>query len=309
MRVDFMIIGAQKAGTTSLAAQLAAHPQICFCREKEPGYFHQTADWRAGLDAYHALYDPRPGQLLGEASTFYTFFPEYRGTAERLYEYNPALKLIYVMRQPVERVISHYTHNYVREIDRRPPEVAVFSDATYVDRSRYAVQLRPYLELFGPRNVLLLVFEEYTADQIGTLYRLADYLGIAPAPFEETDTTPRHQSVGQPYLRSQALRDFTHSGVFQTMRRLVPAAVRQPIRHKLLSNTIDEKPPFTTETKQALWRLLEDDVCAVEALLGRRLDGWRRGYDDGVDDGGDNAVAEPVGVLTTSRPYESHVQP
>ena len=92
MRVDFMIIGAQKAGTTSLAAQLAAHPQVCFCREKEPGYFHQTADWRAGLDGYHALYDPRPGQLLGEASTYYTFFPEYRGTAERLYD----LSLIHI---------------------------------------------------------------------------------------------------------------------------------------------------------------------------------------------------------------------
>ena len=53
-------------------------PQVCFCREKEPGYFHQTADWRAGLDGYHALFDPRPGQLLGEASTYYTFFPEFR---------------------------------------------------------------------------------------------------------------------------------------------------------------------------------------------------------------------------------------
>lgn len=279
MLVDFMIIGAQKCGTTSLAAQLAAHPQVCFCREKEPGYFHKTADWAAGLDGYHALYDPRPGQLLGEASTFYTFFPEYRGTAERLFDYNPALKLIYVMRQPVERVISHYTHNFVREIDTRPPDVAVFSDPAYVGRSRYAVQIRPYLELFGPENVLLLVFEEYTADQIGALQRVAGFLGIDPAPFAETDTTPQHQSVGQPYLRSEALRNFTHSGVFQKMRGIVPAAIRQPIRHKLLSNTISEKPRFSDETKAALWRLLEDDVRVIEDILGRRLD-WRQGYSD-----------------------------
>ena len=104
MRVDFMMIGAQKAGTTSLAAQLAAHPQICFCREKEPGYFHKTDDWTAGLDQYHSLYSPTPGQLCGEASTYYTFFPEFCETHKRLYDYNPALKLIYVVRQPVHVV-------------------------------------------------------------------------------------------------------------------------------------------------------------------------------------------------------------
>lgn len=278
MRVDFMMIGAQKCGTTSIAAQLAAHPRICFCREKEPGYFHKTEAWREGLDAYHALYAPRPGQLLGEASTFYTFYPEFPDTHKRLHDYNPALKLIYVMRHPVERVISHYTHNRVREIDTRPPEVAVFADPAYVNRSRYGVQIRPYLELFGPENVLPLIFEQYTADQIATLHRIADFLGIDPAPFDETDTTPQHQSVGQPYLRSEALRSFTHSGVFQKMRGVVPASIRQPIRHRLLSNTIEEKPHFSAETKAALWRLLEDDVRTVEELLGERLDGWRRDY-------------------------------
>lgn len=280
MRVDFMMIGAQKAGTTSLAAQLAVHPQICFCREKEPGYFHSTEDWEAGLDEYHRLYDPAPGQLCGEASTYYTFFPEFRETHKRLHDYNPALKLIYVIRQPVERVISHYTHNRVREIDMRPPETAVFSDAAYVNRSRYAVQIRPYLELFGPENVLLLVFEEYTADQVATLYRLADFLGIEAAPFAETDTTPLHQSVGQPYLRSEAARTFTQTELFRKMRGVVPAAIRQPIRHRMLSNKIDEKPYFSPEVKHALWRLLEDDVQIIEQLLGRTLNVWRRGYTD-----------------------------
>lgn len=280
MRVDFMVIGAQKAGTTSLAAQLAAHPQICFCKEKEPGYFHKTEAWAEGLEEYHALYSPTPGQLCGEASTYYTFFPEFRETHKRLYDYNPALKLIYVMRQPVERVISHYTHNRVREIDTRPPEIAVFSDAPYVDRSRYGVQIRPYLELFGPENVMLLVFEEYTADQIATLYRVADFLGIEQAPFAETDTTPLHQSVGQPYLRSEAARSFTKSELFQKVRGVVPAAIRQPIRHRLLSNKIEEKPYFSPEVKQALWRLLEDDVHTVEQLLGYGLNVWRRGYTD-----------------------------
>lgn len=280
MRVDFMIIGAQKCGTTSLASQLAAHPQVCFCKEKEPGYFHKTEAWKEGLEQYHSLYQPLPGQICGEASTFYTFFPEFRETHNRLFEYNPDLKLIYVMRQPVERIISHYAHNFVREIDTRPPDETIFQNPEYLNRSRYAVQIRPYLRLFGSENVRLLIFEEYTADQIGTLQRLAEFLGIDPAPFATTDTTPQHQTVGQPYLKSEALRSFTHTGAFQKLRNVVPASIRQPIRHRLLSNKISEKPVFSRETKQALWQLLEDDVTALEEMLGHRLDAWRRPYSD-----------------------------
>ena len=125
---------------------------------------------------------------------------------------------------------------------------------------------------------MLLVFEEYTADQIATLYRVAEFLGIEAAPFAETDTTPLHQSVGQPYLRSEAARSFTKSELFQKVRGVVPAAIRQPIRHRLLSNKIDEKPHFAPEVKQALWRLLEDDVLTIEQMLGYILNVWRRGY-------------------------------
>lgn len=278
MLVDFMLIGAQKCGTSSLANQLAAHPAICFSEIKEPGYFHQTADWQAGLDRYHSLYAPEPGQLCGEGSTFYTFFPEFTETHRRLYDYNPDLKLIYIMRQPVERIVSLYAHNVVRDLEKRPPEVAVLQEPSYINRSRYGVQIRPYLELFGPENVLLLIFEEYTTDQINTLERVAAFLGIDPAAFAAADTTPSHQSVGQPYLRSEVMRSVTRSKAFQTVRNVVPAAIRQPVRHRLFSNTLREKPEFSPELRQTLWRLLEDDVRTVEGILGRRLDGWRQGY-------------------------------
>ena len=73
MKVDFMVIGAQKSGTTSMARQLATHPAVCFCSDKEPAFFNTCADWRERLAEYHALYSPQPGQLLAEASTMYTF--------------------------------------------------------------------------------------------------------------------------------------------------------------------------------------------------------------------------------------------
>jgi hypothetical protein len=64
------------------------------------------------------------------------------------------------------------------------------------------------------------------------------------------------------------------------MRSVVPAAIRQPIRHKFLSNKIEAKPEFSPDVKRALWRLLEDDVASIEGMLGRRLVEWRQGYTD-----------------------------
>lgn len=277
MLVDFMMIGAQKCGTTSLAEQLADHPQVCFSRKKEPGFFNELADWRAGLGEYHALFEPQPGQLCGEGSTMYTFLPEGAQTAVRLYEYNPDLKLIYIMRQPVKRIISHYAHNLVRGIEKMPPELAIAHDPTYINRSRYAVQIRPYLECFGPENVLLLFFEEYVADQIATLQQVASFLGIDAHRFVQADTEAKHQTTGRAYLKYESVRRIAETELFQSVRTKIPMALRQPLKRRL-SNQIEQKPEFSPELRQLLWRFLEDDVRAIESMVNRQLTFWRNGY-------------------------------
>ena len=138
MQVDFMIIGAQKCGTSSLASMLSQHRQICFCKAKEPHFFSRHEDWATRLDVYHRLFSPRPGQLCGEASTSYSFLPEHGPTHERLHEYNPALRLLYLVRDPVERILSQYNHELLRGWTRGPLEVEVLENPTYLDRSRYA---------------------------------------------------------------------------------------------------------------------------------------------------------------------------
>jgi hypothetical protein len=270
-----MIIGAQKCGTTNLAAQLATHPQICFCKVKEPGYFHQTENWQAGLADYHQLYAPAPGQLCGEASTFYTFFPDYRQTHTRLHAYNPKLKLIYIMRNPVERVISNYAHNVVRELEKAPPEVAVFRDSGYINRSRYGVQLRPYVELFGRDQILPLIFEEYIADQEATLRQVAAFLQIAPTGFSAVETVDQHKSVGEWYIKYAAIRDFAASDFFQRLRGLLPMGLRQAVKRRL-SKKLATTPTFTPDLRAEIGRLLADDVQAVEALLGRPAMAWAK---------------------------------
>lgn len=276
MQVDFMIIGAQKCGTTALAEQLAAHPQICFCRVKEPGYFSTTHDWQAHLSTYHSLYTPTPGQLCGEASTMYTFLPEHQETHCRLHAYNPALKLIYMMRDPVERVLSNYAHRLVRKTTDQPLAHAIFADPVYINRSRYAVQLRPYLTLFPRQHILLLIFEEYIADQPRTLRQIAEFLAIDPAGFrnETQNGFVAHRSVGD-YQLGPVLQQLRATPLVEMALGYLPQAMRRQARRQL-GNTLTTKPAMSPALRQLLWRFLEDDLCALEQIMGRRLDCWRQ---------------------------------
>ena len=198
--VDVMLVGAQKSGTTSLAQQLGSHPEICLSAEKEPAYFNTCDDWRAGLDQYHGLFSPTDGQLCLEASTMYTFLPEFGGTHERISAYNPDVKLLYIMRDPVERTLSNYAFRRVRRLTSDPPEVALLSDPTFVNRSRYGMQLRPYFEHFPAEQIHLMVFEEHITDPEGSLKEVAGFLGIPPDGFGPVDDATKHTSTGRPRL-------------------------------------------------------------------------------------------------------------
>lgn len=279
MLVDFMVVGAQKCGTTSLATQLAAHPAICFCQEKEPGYFNRVQDWRSGIAGYHALYDPKPGQRCGEASTMYTFRPEYADTHRRLYEYNPQLKLIYIMRDPVERIISHYSHNLVRNLVNDTPEKAIAQDPTYLDRSRYAMQIAPYLELFGREQILLLLFEEYTANQPATLQTITEFLGIEQASGIAIEDTVVHKTVGEYYLKYGAIEEMVKSGLFQAVRPYIPEIFRKGIRRRL-SNKLDDKPTFSPALQTELQLKLAEEVATIERLLARPITCWHSAKQD-----------------------------
>jgi hypothetical protein len=93
--VDFMIIGAQKSGTTTFSKILSSHPNVCFSREKEPHFFSKSPNWQKFIEVYKALYQPKDKQICGEASTTYTCYPEFnKNIWHSLYEFNPNLKFI-----------------------------------------------------------------------------------------------------------------------------------------------------------------------------------------------------------------------
>lgn len=269
MRVDAVIIGAQKSGTTSLAYQMAQHPAMSIAAEKEPHFFSKRDDWQAALPRYHALFTPEEGQLCFEASTSYSFLPEYAETAERLAAYNPELKLIYLIREPVARIASHYLHRLRRGKVFRGPQAEVLNKPIYLDRSRYAMQLRPYLARFPREQILVLIFEEHVADPKAGLAQISDFLGIAPEGFATVDTTSQYVTRAQGFHGERRLR--------RALAQLPGLAGLDEGRS--LFDRFAERITFSPALREELWRRLEPDVQDLESLLGRRIDAWRRHSD------------------------------
>jgi len=272
--VDVMLIGAQKSGTTALAQHLGSHPAVCLSREKEPAYFNTNADWRAGLRDYHALFASDPDQLWLEASTMYTFLPEFGGTHERIAAYNPDVKLIYVMRDPVERMLSNYAFRRVRRLTSDPPEVALLTDPTFVNRSRYGMQLRPYFETFPSEQIHLMVFEEHLADPSRSMKEVAEYLGISADEFGPVEATTRHASTGEARLSDRGRR-LKHHQLSSRVIGSLPSPVRR-FAGRWFRTTLERKPEVSAELRTRLHRLVEDDVAQVEEWLGRPVDLWSR---------------------------------
>jgi hypothetical protein len=273
MLVYFIIIGAQKSGTTSLAGQLAQHPSVCFSRVKEPGYFNRVKAWEDNLDEYHGYFDPEDGQICGEASTMYTFFPEWLNTHTKLCSYNPNLKLIYIMRNPIERIVSQYSHDFVRGLVKDSPEDVVLRNPEYINRSRYSLQIKKYYQCFPSENILLLLFEDYVQNPSETIRGIAKFLEISPTGFNDIDFSPKHQSVGPTYLKFRPLKKLRDSSLIRTILPSLSPFIRKTIR-AIFYNRLESRPVFSEDLRRTLWSMLEQDVHGIEELLNEKIDSW-----------------------------------
>lgn len=277
MQVDFMIIGAQKCGTTSLANQIAQHPDVAFCKVKEPHYFSREADRRRSIQWYHNLFRGRENLRCAEGSTSYTFFPEYPETVERIHKYNPSMRFIYVVRDPIARIESQLTHDRLRGHLTASPERAVFEDPRYLDRSRYATQMRRFIDRFDRSAIHLEVFERMIAGPESALRRVLAFLDLDPAPADDFDLTPRNASLSDGHLRSLPPLEFARRVALRLPAPLVDRfrgwarrggdgwLYRQAKGRVVLSDT----------DRARLRDELHNEVEQIERLLGTTLTEWR----------------------------------
>jgi len=282
---NFIVIGAMKSGTTSLFHYLQAHPQAYLSPLKEVEFFVEEKNWRRGFDWYRAQFaGAGPGTVaVGEASTAYTKFPEFQGVPERIAEHIPDVRLIYVVRDPIERIRSHYQHRVLAGAEREPIERAILEDDRYLDCSRYGMQIERYLDHFAPQQVLLITSEELRSARTDTLRTVYEFLGIDPM-FVSSVTD-------QEFYRSEDRATYPPIAwwVRRTIKRYVPAGKRikeavdvlvAPASRRWRSNGDEDtaRPAksfeIPDEVRERLAERLHDDVAALKTHMPPTFDGW-----------------------------------
>jgi hypothetical protein len=193
------LIGAQKAGTTSLAGLLAEHPDLTLSRPKEPDFY--TGRWNKGLDWYRSRFPDAGNAVLLDASTSYSMAPVVpdersimNDVPRRIFELRPDARFIYIVRDPVDRAISAYWHAVRNGDERRPIQESLTEDSMYLRASRYAFQLERYLAFFSKEQFLVLTTSEFAQAPRQVLERCWYFLGLDAARAPATEIRRRNES-------------------------------------------------------------------------------------------------------------------
>lgn len=266
---DFVIIGTMKCGTSTLHAQLAAQPQFFMSEPKEPNFFSDDDIYAKGEAWYRSLFRQAPaGAIKGESSTHYTKLPTFPKTIERLAALIPDAKFIYVMRDPVDRLVSHYIHEWSQGVITCPIDEAIEQHPELIDYSRYAYQLEPWAIRFGRERILPVIFEKMTAAPDAELKRIASFLGA------EGDVKWRDDLEAQ-NVSSERIRKFpgyslvVDNPVATFLRRTL---VLRSLRDRVKSNLqMRERPQLSEEKVRALTEIFDRDLAALASLTGERL--------------------------------------
>ena len=262
---EFLIIGAMKSGTSALQVQLAAQPGIFMTDPKEPNFFSDDDVFAKGLDWYQSLFDPAaPGDLKGEASTHYTKLPTYPDTLTRMGAVIDAPKLIYVIRNPYERAMSQYLHEWSEGLVGRDVAKAFADHPEFISYSRYPMQIAPFVDRYGMDSLLLTSLEALKTDPQGELDRIAAHLGV-PEPLV-WDAEKKAQNVSAERIRPLPFhRILVRNPVANVIRRtLVPKSIRTWIK---TARQRDDRPDLPQGLREELAAGFCSDCAELEAMF------------------------------------------
>lgn len=271
---DFIVIGAMKAGTTTLYEHLRHHEEIGMSAAKETDFFVKELNWAKGLAWYHRQF--RPGaRVYGEASPNYTKAPVFGGVAARMHALVPAAKLIFVARDPVARAASHYAHVSLAGRKVPPPEALVGSDVWVhlIETSSYAAQLAPYRRLFGDEAILVIDFADLVADPAPVLAEVAAHIGVRnawPGLAHGAVVANGQESLARLpgwifRLRQSRFGDVLKAGLPPGTRMALKAALRGPKR---------SAPAFDARLRSLAAEGLAADIADFRAQTGRAFADW-----------------------------------
>lgn len=277
-----MVIGGLKCGTTSLHHYLDLHPKISMSRPKELNFFIAELNWSLGPEWY-ASHFPRRSAVRGESSPHYTNLPRFRGVAERMHSLIPDCRLVYMVREPIDRMLSHYLHNVAGGYeDRTLAEALGDPSSAYVTRSRYAMQLEPFLERFGGEAIEIVTGEELKAHREETMRRVFRFVGVSEdfssPQFEREWETGSGKRAGRFRIMDRAVRlpglrvlDRNFDRLPERPRWALERLVHDP------RSGVAPKPELPGHLRARLVDLFRDDVGRLEQVARRNFGWWAEG--------------------------------
>ena len=297
---DFLIAGVPKAGTTALHAALVPHPELFLPSVKEPKFFlsdgppptsggpgdvqtYQEHVWRQA--DYEALFAPAPANaLLGEATPFYLHALD---SHERIKSLVPSARLIVLLRDPVDRAHSNWTHLWNAGLEpeadfltacRAEPERKAAGWAAfwhYVGLGRYGEQVRHLYEHFPREQVLLMRYKDLKDSPAATLDRVCEFLGVRTGLLTSVPRENVNRHVVEDNDVNRVLRLLLRTG--GTLGHHFPVPLRLAARGPLLTllhRKRGTRPVTTPEERAALLPLFADDIALLQEVTGERYDDW-----------------------------------
>lgn len=283
---NFFIVGAAKAGTTSLYEYLKQHPQVYMCPIKEPRFFTQmrysielekyiNSERITDETAYLRLFrDSENAKARGEAS------PDYlmdQATPYCIKEKVPTAKIIILLRDPIERAYSHYLHFVRAGVETAPFYEALFAKYahSYIELGNYYEQVKRYLEVFGPDQVLVLLFEDLKRNPSEFVGRALNFLEVEPELGSAIAIDKQHN----PYLapKNSLAQHILGRTLWlrYALRGIIPKGVRSFIYHELLLKKAT-KPAIDPKAVEFLKTKYQAEITELEKLLGMSLPDLRR---------------------------------
>lgn len=299
---DFLVIGAPKAGSTAVHAALVRHPQLFLSNPKEPKYFmtgdarpprsehrgpgdaHSAREWVWRRDRYERLFEPAPpGTLKGESTPFYLWD---RAAHFRILHTIPDVRMIAVIRDPIDRAHSNWAHLYsdglepechfMAAVAREPERVAAGYAPfwRYLELGRYGEQFAHLFELFSREQVHVVRYRELVEEPTETLDAICAFLGVDTGVLTEIPpSNPSGWSAHTPV--NSALRMAVRAGATAgsyAHPRLWRSAERRIVR--LLKRGEASRPRPTVDDRRALIEQFRGDIAVLEQQLGRSFQDW-----------------------------------
>ncbi|WP_420455805.1 sulfotransferase family protein [Rubrivirga sp.] len=270
----FLVIGAMKCGTTSLHHYLSLHPGIGMSAQKELSFFAAERTWGRGADWYRAWFSP-DDPVRGDVSPAYATAPVLGGVPERIHALVPDVRLVYLVRDPIDRIVAQYAHAWWQGTETRPlPEAVRASPDAYVARSRYFFQIERYLPYFDARQLLVVDQDDLLRRRRATLGEVFAFVGADPDVWDPRFQI-RHHRTGQKRRLTPLGERLVQARGFQALRHLprdlqwhAERWVTWPVSRPVPT------PVVTPALRAELEDAFTDDVARLRAFTDKPFASW-----------------------------------